>query len=292
MESGLTLPGEVTARKLLNLGLLCGASRLGNPWWHVRKPHVMILCRKAAAGPKKGLRLSCRATRETSRREFRGLPRRVCIMEKKEREYDDINHHQTSRASQTGPSRGRVSQFLLFAAGFLRHPNMVGWVLPSSPFLVEEVLKKVDWERARVIVEYGPGVGAFTTRVLQRMRSDAKLIALEINAEFVRFLKDSIKDPRLHLVQESATEIDAILRRLGCGPADYIISGIPFKTLPEALRHTIVRKTHDVLHPNGTFLVYQFSDVVRPYLERVFRKVSPGFELLNIIPARLFFCAR
>jgi phospholipid N-methyltransferase len=169
---------------------------------------------------------------------------------------------------------------------------MVGWVLPSSPFLVEEVLKKIDWDRARVIVEYGPGVGAFTTRVLQRMRPDAKLIALEINPEFVRFLKGSIQDPRLHLVQESATEIDAILKQLGCGPAHYIISGIPFKTLPDALRHTIVRKTHDVLHPNGTFLVYQFSDVVRPYLESVFRKVSPGFELLNIIPARLFFCAR
>lgn len=157
---------------------------------------------------------------------------------------------------------------------------------------MDEVLKEVDWERARVIVEYGPGVGAFTTRVLQRMRPDAKLIALEINPDFFRFLNGLLKDPRLHLVQESATEIDAVLQRLGCGPADYIISGIPFKTLPDALRHTIVRKTHDVLSPNGSFLVYQFSDVVLPYLEKVFRKVSRDFELLNIIPAKLFFCAR
>jgi len=208
------------------------------------------------------------------------------------KDHNNVNGHQRSCASEAARPRGRFSQFLLFAEGFLRHPNMVGWVLPSSPFLVEEVLKKVDWDQARVIVEYGPGVGAFTTRVLQRMRPDAKLIALEINPEFVQFLKGSITDPRLHLVQESATEIDAILQQLGCGPADYIISGIPFKTLPDALRHTIVRKTHDVLHPNGIFLVYQFSDVVRPYLESVFRKVSPGFELLNIIPARLFFCAR
>ena len=213
-------------------------------------------------------------------------------MGKKEKEYDELSHQESSSTSPMVHASNRVSQFLLFAAGFLRHPNMVGWVFPSSPFLVEEVLKKVDWQRARVIVEYGPGVGAFTTRVLQRMRPDAKLIALEINPEFVRFLKDSIKDPRLHLLQESATEIDAILERLGCGPADYIISGIPFKTLPDPLRHTIVRKSHDVLHPNGSFLVYQFFDVVQPYLERVFRKVSLGFEWLNIIPARLFFCAR
>jgi phospholipid N-methyltransferase len=203
-----------------------------------------------------------------------------------------FDHHQHSRLSRAAGPTGWASQFVLFAKGFLRHPNMVGWVLPSSPFLVDEVLKKVDWERARVIVEYGPGVGAFTTRVLLRMRPDARLIALEINPEFFQFLNGSLKDPRLRLVQESAAEIDAVLQRLGCGPADCIISGIPFKTLPDALRHTIVRKTHDVLRPNGSFLVYQFSDAVRPYLEGVFSKVSRGFALLNIIPARLFFCAR
>ena len=88
----------------------------------------------------------------------------------------DDNHRHSREARAAGPI-GWVSQFLLFAKGFLQHPNMVGWVLPSSPFLVDEVLKEVDWERARVIVEYGPGVGAFTTRVLQRMRPDATLIA-------------------------------------------------------------------------------------------------------------------
>ncbi len=169
---------------------------------------------------------------------------------------------------------------------------MVGWAFPSSPFLVDEVLKQVDWDNARVLVEYGPGVGAFTKKVLERMRPDAKLIALELNPEFYRFLNGTLQDPRLHLVHASAAEIDSVLERLGYPHADYVISGIPFKTLPPVLRDTIVRKTHSVLRPKGSFLVYQFSDAVLPYLERVFGKVSRGFELLNIIPARLFFCAR
>ncbi|HWI58856.1 MAG TPA: rRNA adenine N-6-methyltransferase family protein [Bacillota bacterium] len=175
---------------------------------------------------------------------------------------------------------------------FLKHPNMVGWVLPSSRFLVKDVLKQVDWKGTRVIVEYGPGVGTFTTAILQRMRPDAKLIALEINPEFFAFLQGSLNDPRLHLINESAADIDAVLRRLGYTQPDCIISGIPFKTIPHDLRDTIVRKTHAVLKPNGTFLVYQFSTAVLPYLERVFSKVSRDFELLNIVPAQLFFCAR
>ena len=169
---------------------------------------------------------------------------------------------------------------------------MVGWMLPSSPFVVDSVLKQIDWQAARVIVEYGPGVGTFTTRVLERMHPEATLIALETNPEFVRFLNGSLRDPRLRLVQESATEIDAVLARLGYPHADYVISGIPFKTLPHALRDTIVRKTHSVLRPSGTFLVYQLSSVVLPYLEQVFGRVSRDIELLNILPARLFYCAR
>ena len=206
-------------------------------------------------------------------------------------EHHDENRHRRNGFVPDHPTR-RPSRLFLFARGFLRHPNMVGWFLPSSPFLVEEVLKQIDWERARLLVEYGPGVGAFTKRVLERMRPEAKLIALEINPEFCRFLDRSLQDPRLHLVQASASDVDGVLQRLDAGQADYIISGIPFKTMPPILRDTIVRKTHSVLRPNGRFLVYQFSDAVLPYLERVFRRVSRDFELLNIIPARLYYCAR
>ncbi|HWQ92068.1 MAG TPA: rRNA adenine N-6-methyltransferase family protein [Clostridia bacterium] len=188
--------------------------------------------------------------------------------------------------------RAQSSQNLLFFKNFLKHPKKVGWLLPSSPFLVDEVLRQIDWSRAKTIVEYGPGTGTFTKPLLQRMRPDARLVALEINPDFFRFLKQTLPDPRLCLVQKSATEIDAVLAELGISHADYVISGIPFKTLPDPLRDSIVRKTHSVLRPKGSFLVYQLSGTVLPYLERVFGNVSRDFELLNIIPARLFYCAR
>jgi len=181
---------------------------------------------------------------------------------------------------------------MLFARNFILHPKMVGSMLPSSPFLVRQVLKQIDWEKARVIVEYGPGVGTFTREVLARMHPQATLIALELNSEFFGFLKSSLHDPRLRLIHESATEVDAVLQKLGHPQADYVISGIPFKTLPHALRDTIVRKTYSVLRPSGSFLVYQMSGAVLPYLEKVFAKVSRDVELLNFIPARLFYCAR
>ena len=97
-----------------------------------------------------------------------------------------------------------LSERLLFASNFLRHPNMLGSIIPSSRFLVDQVLEPIDWGRAAVIVEYGPGIGTFTAKILRRMRSDAQLVAIETNRDFVRLLQRTLPDPRLQVVHDSA----------------------------------------------------------------------------------------
>ena len=187
-------------------------------------------------------------------------------------------------------SATRSQQILLFGRNFIKHPKMLGSLIPSSRFLVNKVLGEVDWARARVFLEYGPGVGTFTTEILRRMRPDAVLIALETNADFVRFLRAKIHDDRLHVVHGSAADADSVLARLNLSQADYVISGIPYTTIPPEEREVILRKTHSVLHPTGAFLVYQFTRTVLPYLQQVFERVHQDFEPLNVMPARLFFC--
>ena len=79
-------------------------------------------------------------------------------------------------------------------------------------------------------------------------------------------------------------------RRIGFTRADYIISGIPFSTIPAPVREQILRKTCDVLEPGGAFLVYQFSTRVLQDLKRVFGYVGRRFQPLNVLPAHLFIC--
>jgi phospholipid N-methyltransferase len=188
-------------------------------------------------------------------------------------------------------ARSRFADVLLFARNFLRHPRMLGSIIPSSRFLIKQVLEPIDWTRARVIVEYGPGVGTITSEVLRRLHPDGHVVAIETNRDFVEFLKTTLPDPRLHVVQGSAADVNAILRELGLGGASYIISGIPFSTMPDPLRADIVRKTRAALEPGGAFLVYQFSSRVLPDLQRTFEVVKRGFQPLNVLPAHLFVCA-
>ena len=179
---------------------------------------------------------------------------------------------------------------LLFARSFFRHPVMLGSVIPSSRFLIREVLDPIHWGRAHVIVEYGPGVGTITGEILERMRSSATLIAIETNPDFVSYLRQAYPDQRLRVVHGSAADVKAILQEHGFTHASYIISGIPFSTLPAPLREHILRDTKAALQPGGAFLVYQFSSRVLADLKRIFGQVERGFQLLNILPAHLFFC--
>ncbi|HVW70287.1 MAG TPA: methyltransferase [Steroidobacteraceae bacterium] len=192
---------------------------------------------------------------------------------------------------QDTSGRSRSGEALLFARNFFRHPRMLGSIVPSSRFLIRQLLEPVDWAQARVIVEYGPGVGVITAEVLHRMRPDAMLIAIETNPDFVNYLRANIQDERLHVVEASAEAVDEILRRYGQSNASYVISGIPFSTIPAPVRERILRKTCEVLKPaGGSFLVYQFSSRVLQDLQRIFRYVRRQFEPLNVLPAHLFFC--
>lgn len=183
-----------------------------------------------------------------------------------------------------------LSETLLFASNFLRHPNMLGSIIPSSRFLVDQVLEPVDWSRAQVIVEYGPGVGTFTAEILRRMRSDAHLVAIETNRDFVRFLRRTLPDPRLHVVRDSAAEVQPVLMRLGLPAPRYIISGIPLGSMSDMVRTDIALKTRAALEPGGAFLVYQFTARTLPALERTFGDVRRSFERRNFPPAHLFLC--
>ena len=187
---------------------------------------------------------------------------------------------------------GQYDRSLLFSRTFLRHPRMLGSVIPSSRYLAEHLLRQIDWSGARVLVEYGPGIGNLTTQILDRMRPDARLVAIELSEDFVGYLARTIKDPRFTVVHGSAGDVRPILARLGLDQADCILSGLPYSTLPPRERDRILSETYEALAPGGSLLVYQFTGAVERHLTRLFGRVRKGFELRNILPARTFACVK
>ncbi len=184
----------------------------------------------------------------------------------------------------------RTSSLALFTRNFLKSPAMLGAVVPSSPFLVKDMMSPVDWTRARVLVEYGPGVGTFTKEILKRMRPDAVLVAIELNTDFVEYLCDHIRDPRFHVVHGSAARVRSILAEQNLGSADYIISGLPYRNMSDSLRREILDESRMALNADGSMLLFQYTRALQPYLESSFTTVTRNFQLFNILPALIFHC--
>ena len=193
------------------------------------------------------------------------------------------------RRLQRHHDRRSTSPRWQFLRGFIKNPVMVGSIIPSSRILIEKMLGPVDWANTKLFVEYGPGVGTFTRQVLELLSPDATIVTIDTNADFTRYLKESIDDPRLVPVTGSAADVEKILSDRGLGQADYVLSGLPFSTLPPGIGEAIAEATAKVVRPGGAFLVYQFSPKVLDFIKPHFDRIERGFEWINVPPAKLFW---
>jgi phospholipid N-methyltransferase len=185
-----------------------------------------------------------------------------------------------------------MSPKILFLQQFLRHPRMVGSVIPTSDIAIQALLGPINWSTVQCVVEYGPGTGVFTQKILEKLGPDARLIAIDTNAMFIRHLRQNIADHRLICVEGSAADVEEILATHGFKTADYIVSGLPFSTLPPEVADEIVAATARAIRPGGMFLVYQYSRFVLSRLEANFGQVRQDIAWRCIPPARLFWARK
>lgn len=183
------------------------------------------------------------------------------------------------------PLNGHIGK-LFFVKTFLKDRN-IGALTPTSPYCVKRICGKIDFTRDNVVVEYGPGTGVFTKLLLEKLSPRSKLVLIDTNPQFVSVLK-KVEDPRVHVFNESAENIQKVLHQCGEKTADYILSGIPFTFFNKDLKMRIIRNTYGVLSKGGKFLVYQYSAHVKKYLKQSFRTINSDLELFHIPPIFIF----
>lgn len=177
----------------------------------------------------------------------------------------------------------------VFIEGFVRHPVMVGSIVPSSRFTINRMLRPVDWQNCKLFVEYGPGVGTFCRPVLDRLARDGMLLVIDTNPLFIDYLRRTITDSRFRAVLGSAADVEQIVRDHGFEKADYVLSGLPFSTLPDGVGPAIAAATWRVLRQDGAFLVYQFTPRARDFMARHFRRIDNALEPINVPPCFMYW---
>lgn len=188
---------------------------------------------------------------------------------------------------QKSPNGQRERHGLAFFRGFLRQPEVVGSVIPSSRFLERRIVDACELADARVVVELGPGTGGTTRALLSAMRDDARLLAIDIAPDFVDVL-DTNDDPRLIAHCGSAVDLAAILARHALPAPDAVVSGIPFSTMPQETGEAVINGVWAALAPGGRFVAYQFRDRVAEIARPILGAPRRRFEPRNVPPMRVY----
>ncbi|MFZ5953100.1 MAG: class I SAM-dependent methyltransferase, partial [Candidatus Rifleibacteriota bacterium] len=144
-----------------------------------------------------------------------------------------------------------------YVSQFCREPRTIGAIAPSSKHLAARMIEPIDFKRARVIVEYGPGCGVFTRHVLEKIDRDRTIFfGLELNEKMNRLASE--KAPEAVIYQDSAAAVKKYLRQYGVKHADAIISGLPWASFSESLQDEILSETVSGLKKNGVFTTFAY----------------------------------
>jgi phosphatidylethanolamine/phosphatidyl-N-methylethanolamine N-methyltransferase len=192
-----------------------------------------------------------------------------------------------------------VAEHIEFFQAFIREPASVGALSPSSRSLGKAMIHGFALGSADTVVELGPGTGAFTGLIRERIGKKTTFITLELDQTHVRSLKRRFSD--LTVYNDSAEKMPEYLALHGKAKANYIVSGIPWANLPPGQQDRILDAVLMSLAPGGIFTTFAYvharwlpkAQQFRRSLEMHFSRVETSPVVWgNLPPAFVYRCTR
>jgi phospholipid N-methyltransferase len=178
-----------------------------------------------------------------------------------------------------------------FIKQYIKNPRTVGAIAPSSEKLAYKMVEDINFINASCIIEYGPGTGVFTEKILNKKKDSTIFIAIEYNANFYRILKDKFKhETNFILINDSAENLKEHLNKHNIDKVDYIVSGLPFASLPDAMSKKILLVTKEILKVKGEFITFQYSLFKMKLFRMYFGRINKKKVFLNLPPAYVLKC--
>jgi phospholipid N-methyltransferase len=200
------------------------------------------------------------------------------------------------------------TEYTEFYQQFRRQYRNTGSILPSSRGLARALASSFHRRTGPArILEVGPGTGAVTAEILHQLRPGDRLEIVEINAQFIDFLRRRFEQEPLWRARRGQTAlIHSPLQEVpGAGLYDFLISGLPLNNFPLSLVREIFAAYQRLLKPDGVLSYFEylairdlkttFSSaketrhlrVLGKFLERRIRRyqVREQWVFLNVPPA-------
>lgn len=143
-----------------------------------------------------------------------------------------------------------------FFGEFLKKPARIGALVPSSRSLAEQMISGIDFDQARVIVEYGAGTGPFTEIILERKPAGSHFLSIEQSPKLAGILYQRFPDLDLH--QGSVEDLPDLLEKRGLDEVDCVISGLPWASFGLGLQDRLLTVTTHCLRSGGHLATFAY----------------------------------
>lgn len=181
---------------------------------------------------------------------------------------------------------------------FLRSPAQTATVAPSSQRLAATVTAPIPEHGDPVVVELGPGTGAFTGVIQERLGGRGRHLAVEINPQLSDELRRRFGN--VEVLTAEASQLPQLLAERGHDKADVVVSGLPWAAFPTDVQRDTLSAIRQVLTPEGGFTTFGYAHVrwlapaqrFRRMLDAAFEEVVPGRTVWRNLPPALVYHGR
>lgn len=170
-----------------------------------------------------------------------------------------------------------IGERLWFLRKFLREPAHVAALWPSSRWLAAEMVRDLSLCPGDTVLEFGPGTGAFTAAIADRLRQvpGAGYLGIERDAEFVDLL--ARRFPAFEFCNEDVARLDAILAaRPALRPAA-VVCGLPLVSMPSSVVDDLLRCVAASLRRGGVFRTFSYVHTMANPASWALRRRMRGF---------------
>lgn len=150
-----------------------------------------------------------------------------------------------------------MNENIQFFQAFLKNPLKVGAIAPSSPDLARRMIEGITPNENSVILELGVGTGAFTKLISEIIPNKESYLGVELDGSLVRCLRT--KFPEMRFMRGNACKSFALHRRSKLGKVEYILSGLPFVSMPNEVNDRIFAQIERFMEQGCVFRTFQYA---------------------------------
>lgn len=150
-----------------------------------------------------------------------------------------------------------MNENIEFLQAFLKNPGKVGSIRPSSPELARKMIEGIEPSAKNIVLELGVGTGAITKFLQQIVPDDKSYLGVEIDPDLTSLLKKGFDGMRI--VQGNAVNARTIHERSGLGKVGWVISCLPFVSLPNEVGEKILEQIDEFMKDGCSFRTFQYA---------------------------------